>query len=511
MAVDFLEEIYQEANLIFEFKKMLRYAQSQQDILLTNTWEQQAESVVSFSKRTLEWDQNLGAKIWNEINVIRESILKHELSSIADGIEELIPVLYEAMALRGTIDVSEGDYRLYSSKGGFLCVQNLRTGKKSLSDIDPAFEAYNKAKLLCDCGKTTFCTLGAELGYLAWQMFEASDRSMDIYIYESDAKKIEYAREYGVLDWIPEEKLHIVIKDKISALMDDIIASHLATDNEETTVFFVENDFYEGLQGQDKTMADIMLQKSQTYQNYIEVVERNFYHNYRVEDKFITELDVSRYSKEWIVVGGGPSVNYNIDYLKEMSGKKVIVAATTILKRLLDEGIKPDFIVAIDMQRRTFGHLEGLEDLDIPLLVTDCVNWMFTELYKGEKYLIPTDGLFFSSVVYKAKGIEPWPSRGTVTATAVEIAARCGAEIVELIGLDFAYPENASHAEGTMDNTDMSNSAREEVPSVCGGMVRTDATLKSYIQEVEEIIGLYKGVRFRNLSKYGALIHGCED
>ena len=124
MAVDFLEEIYQEANLIFEFKKMLRYAQSQQDILLTNAWEQQAESVVSFSKRTLEWDQNLGAKIWNEINVIRESILKHELSGIADGIEELIPVLYEAMALRGTIDVSEGDYRLYSSKGGFLCIQN---------------------------------------------------------------------------------------------------------------------------------------------------------------------------------------------------------------------------------------------------------------------------------------------------------------------------------------------------------------------------------------------------
>ena len=56
---------------------------------------------------------------------------------------------------------------------------------------------------------------------MAYQMYMLSKESIDIYIYDVDRKMVDYALSYGVLDRIPEERLHIVINPNPNGLLSD--------------------------------------------------------------------------------------------------------------------------------------------------------------------------------------------------------------------------------------------------------------------------------------------------
>ncbi len=509
MAVDFLEEIYHEANAIFVLKKLIRFCHSQQYGALDDAWKEETEALASFCKRTVSWNEQLGMHIWNELSEIRYCIASKESIRAADRIEKLIPSLYEAMQLRGAIDVEEGDYRLFSSKTGFLSIVNQSANIELVGTIDPAWEAFEKASVLYEPGKKVFCSFGCELGYLAWQMFEVSDEYVDIYIYETEEKFVEYARNYGVLDWIPDEKVNIVINKDATSLFHEMINTHFGSDTESLTAFYIEGDRFNLLSGSERDLALEILQNVGTSLNFNQLVERNFYRNHSSVNQYIDEMVCSKDTNEWIVVGGGPSVDYNLDYIKQESNRCNIIAATTVVKRLLSEGIRPDYLIAIDMQTRTFNHLIGMEDSDIPIIISDCANWKFSELYRGEKYLIPTGDMFFSRELYKNAGITPWNIPGTVVGAAIEVAIKKGAGKISLVGLDFSFPTGKTHANGMMDQEDIIEENCIKVPSVCGGFVNTDLTMKSYIGDVENIVMNNKNVSFCNRSKNGALIRGC--
>lgn len=510
MAVDFIDELYQEANVIFSIKKMLKHSQCQQLRLVENLWNKQIEQMVSYCKKTVTWDEELGNKIWMQFSLLRDYIGAKDSVRISDLIEEIIPQLYNAMTLRGSIDVEEGDYRLFSSKSGFLSIENTRMGLAFVSTIDPAMEAFEKASVMCGPAKKVFCTLGCELGYLAWQMYEVSDKSMDIFVYENDPIKIEYAKAYGVLDWIDNEKLHIIVEKDIKKLFHDMINRHLTIDNEMQTSFYIEGDLFEYLSGAERDIATEIIQNLGTELNFLGIIERNFYQNYREVSKTVEDIDRSNLSSEWIIVGGGPSVDYNIDFLKEQKGKSVIIAASTIAKRLLSENVKPDFIIAIDMVARLYDHMEGIENADIPIIMSDYVNWRFGKKYTGEKYLLPTEGKFFSEEIYKAAKIKTCNAPSTVTAAAIDVAARLGARTINLVGVDLAYPGDYSHAKGTIDYNQVDKKDCIKVRSIDGGMVETSLILKAFLKEIEIIIKNYPNIVFNNKSKHGALIMGCK-
>lgn len=509
MALDFIDELYEDSIVILGLKKIMKYSHCQQYGLLNNVWEEQIDKMVAFCKKTALWNDALGTKIWESLSLLRTYISNLDSIKVADTIERILPDLYEAMSLRGAIDVEEGGYRFFSSKSGFLSMENTRQGLLLSSTVDPAFEAFEKATTMCTPGKRTFCSLGCELGYLAWQIFEVSDHSADVFIYEDDQAKIEYAKSFGVLGMIDDDKLHTITKADANALFGNMLDNHLTPEKETQTIFYIQSDHLEHLSAENRNMAVEILQNLGSELNFMPMIERNFYMNYSSGIKCIDKVDRSEIHDEWIVVGGGPSVDYNIDFLKDRIGKCTIIAATTIIKRLLKDEVKPDFIIAIDMQRRTYGHLEKIEDDSIPLIMYDFANWKFGEKYGGDKYLVPSSGYFFSKEIFKAAGIVPWNAHGTVTAAAIDVAIQFGAKAISLVGLDLAYPEKFSHAKETMDYAAVDKGGCIQVPAVNGGMVDTDLEMKSYIREIEEIITHNKNVIFYNMSRNGALIRGC--
>lgn len=151
--------------------------------------------------------------------------------------------------------------------------------------------------------------------------------------------------------------------------------------------------------------------------------------------------------------------------------------------------------------------MSGVEDYGAKLIMSDTVNWQFGTKYKGDKYLVVISGNFYSGNCLEDG---KWYSQGTVTAFCIDIVAYAGAKSIELVGADFAYPQNHSHAKGTMDDAEVDYSNMIKVKSVDGGDVYTDCVLSGYILDIESQIDEHKDISFYNLSKNGAYIKGCK-
>jgi hypothetical protein len=85
-----------------------------------------------------------------------------------------------------------------------------------------------------------------------------------------------------------------------------------------------------------------------------------------------------------IVVSAGPSLRRNIDQLPGLKGRAVIIAVHAIYKTLLNRGITPDFVTALDYHELTKRFFEGVEDFSGTHLVAEPkVNWTALDIYKG--------------------------------------------------------------------------------------------------------------------------------
>ena len=91
----------------------------------------------------------------------------------------------------------------------------------------------------------------------------------------------------------------------------------------------------------------------------------------------------------------------------------------------------------------------------------------------------------------------------------IDVAAFLGAKEIELIGVDLSYPNNQTHASGTMDNKEISHDGMVKIKSNNGGEVYTTDLFKSYIFSIQEQIKSYSRIKFYNLSKDGAAISGA--
>lgn len=510
MAQDFIEEIYSKSQIIPDVKMLISYGRKLQGNLFMEYWGKRQEFFAQFCRETAETNYELGNAIWQKLVECTEELSKHNFGLVADYLEEVLTLLFQAMELCGNIDVTDEEYRLFSSKSGFLCVQDLKSGDIMHSIIDPVWEAHEKADALYTPRITRFYTLGCELGYLSRQMYLLSNESIEIYIYDINATMTQYAMEYGVLGNIPREKIHITIESDQNKIQSAFM-KQTKDFMRGVAVLNLENNVLCRLSGEVRDTFVRMQIMISTSRNYTKMIEHNVYRNLMSVSRSINEIKTSAKSQQFIVVGAGPSVDYNLEYLKAIQGQKVIIAAVRICEKLLQEGIKPDYIVAIDPSNKNYDHIREIQRSDMPLLLTDSANWQFGDLYKGDKYLIPTPSIYCASAIYERTGETTWDAEGTVASMCIDIAARFSAKTIEMVGIDLAYPTEYSHAAGVKDGENINREGMIKVKSVNGAEVYTDMIFRDYIYDIEEQIANYRHIKFYNRSNCGAYIRGCED
>lgn len=175
-------------------------------------------------------------------------------------------------------------------------------------------------------------------------------------------------------------------------------------------------------------------------------------------DKYVTcdgieDLRQIAKGRPAIVVSAGPSLIRNIDQLSTpgVRDRFVIIAVQTVLKQLLERGIRPHFVTALDHHEISKRFYEGLtaHDVDGITLVAEAKsNPAILEAYPGI-IRCPSDALLDRVLGEKfARTRGTLKPGATVAHLAYYLARHMGCDPVVLIGQDLGFTDGQYYASG---------------------------------------------------------------
>jgi hypothetical protein len=200
-----------------------------------------------------------------------------------------------------------------------------------------------------------------------------------------------------------------------------------------------------------------------------------------------------------IVVGGGPSLKENYSWIDTESSYSdtALIACSTVLIPLLENDIDPDVVCAIDSSSHLVKHFKDADSSAI-LIFSPVIDPKIVSEWNGQKAVMNT-----------TTENQLW-CQGTVVHTMCDLAVKMGCKEVYLVGVDFCYPNNQSHAEGVTLTHDVT--VRDLIDTVNGNgeRVKTDCGLAQCRVYLEKWIANQRGVKFYKLGKSGVPLDGVE-
>jgi len=217
-----------------------------------------------------------------------------------------------------------------------------------------------------------------------------------------------------------------------------------------------------------------------------------------------------------IIVGSGPSLEMEIEQLKKLKGRAVIIAAGSSIQALLRHNLEPDLAVSIDSGDANYQVYSDLVLDPIPFLYFPTIHHKIIERvtpYMMHAFLsIDTITKHLMELSEEDPIFEP---TSTVTGQAIQAALFMGCNQVVLIGQDFSFPNEQYYAAGvTHINKERLeravHNADQFVPNVSGGMNRTSKSMLALKYSVEALLDKYDFEHCYNASPIGAVIEGTK-
>lgn len=161
------------------------------------------------------------------------------------------------------------------------------------------------------------------------------------------------------------------------------------------------------------------------------------------------ELDSKLEGRDAIILGGGPTLDDAIDWIKDNQDKLIIFAAARIAKRMEKEGILVDFFVTVDPFPWSFDNSKSLlTHSEYSVLVHSfhaqhrlISQWNGLSCYLGQRF-----GWYEEDD--KQNFDAPGP---TVTNTALHVATTLGAKRLFLSGIDFCFAKGKTHESSSVE------------------------------------------------------------
>jgi hypothetical protein len=242
--------------------------------------------------------------------------------------------------------------------------------------------------------------------------------------------------------------------------------------------------------------------------------------------------------KPAIIVSAGPSLEKNVELLREAKDHALIIATGTAARLLSTRGIHSDFVLAVDAGENNYAaHFQDISHPGSILAFDPTVHPMIPREHQGKKALftIYPDTEWLNHYIEESIGLIK--TGGSVSNVAFDLACKLGADPVILIGQDLAYPSVSSHAPGSFSErfptvvpqawiegddqrleaeaqtngiaNKFQHGGRILIPAIGGGTVPTDRVLYSYLIWFErEIATLGSQRTVIDATEGGALIQG---
>ncbi len=231
-----------------------------------------------------------------------------------------------------------------------------------------------------------------------------------------------------------------------------------------------------------------------------------------------------------VCVAAGPSLRKNMHLLKAVKGKAPIIAVQTVLRTLLEAGIRPDFVTSLDYSLQSRRFYEDLGDLhDVTLIADPKVNPIVPDGYPGPVRMFYND--FAERMLAEMPAEHPsLPAGATVAHLNMYFARFLGCDPIVLIGQDLGFGENVYYAPGvpiqqtwsaelnrfnSMEMMEWQRIVRlsdllRTVPGQDGREIYSDAQMFAYLQQFERDIATIE-VDVVNATEGGARIAGARE
>lgn len=217
-----------------------------------------------------------------------------------------------------------------------------------------------------------------------------------------------------------------------------------------------------------------------------------------------------------IVVASGPSLDKNIQYLKNAMGKAVIIACDASYQMCLQHGVKPDAIASIERGIETYDYFYKEKTIEKDTVyVGPALVWPdILKEFPGKKILMAktldgADGWWRKQFDH----IEHIPMGMSCANVAHAVLKEAGCDPIILVGQDLAYTDGKKHSDEAHKVFGDSNQICENnineiwTEGIDGNMVRTTEVFNWFRQYYERQT-VEKDHVLINATEGGARIHG---
>lgn len=368
-------------------------------------------------------------------------------------------------------------YPLEETSSGFatLALQDDKGTYYLHSNGNPMLEARTIAEQYYQPELEQYLIYGVGLGYHVNELLWRGD-DIEITVYECDIRMIRTVLSYwGWKKYFASGRLTIVYDPDLSKFIDaldeakgwgvmihapSIRNCHVAKRQEALRLYFA---------------------KESALRKCAPVMTANFYRNQKNCVGYVNELKAEFEGKTVIIVAAGPSFSKNAEQLNNLPKDTVILAVTTILKKLLTMGIRPDYVIHSDAQSKTYSHLVGIQkDINIPMLVLSTAYEGCARSYPGPAYLICQKDYDLAENYAMEHKLPCYETGGSVATLALSVAVGLNAKRVIFVGLDLSYTDGLAHAKGVSGQIPGDMEA-VKVPGYYGGMVSSSLIFADFI------------------------------
>lgn len=327
------------------------------------------------------------------------------------------------------------------------------------STYDPQYEAErfaNKFKDLVDNSLLLFFGMGN--GVIMRQILKTVPKNSIIIIYEPDffvfRKTIEC---FDVTEIFNNSRVRVFVNAWNDELLSAALETNLSHDN--LHISFMESlPKYKTLYPQDYVDC---YHQFQDMQNIIQMdintrvkIRKEFMMNpirnleYTFGAKTVESFQtIFTPDMPAILISAGPSLDKNIEVLKKAKGKAFLLAVDSAARYLLNHGVVPDMIVALDFLKR----LETFQDeriKKIPLVMLTNFNYKVLEMLEGGRFVYGTSDkkLYYHYFEHMGAVLKDIPQGGSVATYAFMLLHNWGFKKIILVGQDLAYTGDQYYA-----------------------------------------------------------------
>ncbi|MCM1083002.1 MAG: DUF115 domain-containing protein [Clostridium sp.] len=427
-------------------------------------------------------------------------------------------ILYDAISSEKGMELPANVHIEAARKEGNVVVYHDHSKDIYLnSQYNPYNEANRYMAEYFDMPDESICIMfGLSNGYYADAYIKNAKENTKCIIYEPSKEIfIEVIKHIDIKNLLSSDRIYIVVEgindENLFYIMDKWLQIYNVDYNKIVCTPKYDEIFYDSHEMFLKKIQEIY-EKFYAFKNTEVIDGKQFVKNGIKNMVFFpgcrsgAELqDIFPEDMPAVVVSSGPSLEKNIELLKEIKGKAFIFATDSAVKNVVAQGINPDAMITIDPNKSVDNFM--VKDVEtIPLFVEMYAKTEILEYVKPKNlFFFSSDSILWSRLFREVGSkILNMPLGGSVATAAIANLIIWGFKKIILIGQDLAFTGNRIHAGEAEVEINTNDSKYTTVKDINeeDAPIRKDYYI--YLKWIENIAFNYKDIEFIDATEGGA-------